>query len=116
ERDVLNAIGFAALAGLAIDPSSLFDAGFQMTFLAVIAIAGIAVPILERTTAVYRQALYQPDSTSYDLHLLPSQAQFCLNLRMLMVRIERLVPKWIAGITLFGGMRVLFRVAEIFLS
>ena len=114
-RDVLNAIGFAALAGLAIDPASLFDAGFQMTFLAVIAIAGVAIPVLERTTAVYRKALYQPDSTSYDLHLLPAQAQFRLNLRILLARVERLVPKWIARISLFGGMRVLLRVAEIFL-
>jgi competence protein ComEC len=114
-RDVLNAIGLAALAGLAIDPASLFDAGFQMTFLAVIAIAGIAIPVLERTTAVYRKALYQPDSTSYDLHLLPSQAQFRLNLRMLLVRVERLVPKWIARMILFGDMRVLLRVADIFL-
>ena len=115
ERDVLNAIGFAALAGLAIDPFSLFDAGFQMTFLAVIAIAGMAVPILERTTAAYRKALYQPDSTSYDLHLLPKQAQFRLNLRVLFVRLERLVPKWLAGIILFGGTRVVLRLTEIFL-
>lgn len=115
ERDVLNAIGFAALAGLVIDPASLFDAGFQMTFLAVIAIAGIAVPILERTTAVYRKALDQPDSTTYDLHLLPNQTQFRLNLRMILIRIERLIPKWLARITLFGGIRVVLRLAEIFL-
>ena len=112
ERDVLNAIGFAALAGLAIDPASLFDAGFQMTFLAVIAIAGIAVPILERTTAVYRKALYQPDSTTYDLHLLPAQAQFRLNMRMLLLRFERLIPKWLARITMIGGMRIILRLTE----
>ena len=115
ERDVLNEIGFAALAGLAIDPASLFDAGFQMTFLAVIAIAGIAVPILERTTAIYRKALYQPDSTTYDLHLLPAQAQFRLNMRMLLLRFERLIPKWLARITMIGGMRVILRLTEIVL-
>ncbi len=115
DRDVLNAIGLAALAGLAFDPVSLFDAGFQMTFLAVIAIAGIAVPILERTTVVYRKALYQPDSTSYDLHLIPTQAQFRLDMRMVVVRLERLIPKWLARISLFGGIRVLLRLAEIFL-
>lgn len=115
ERDVLNAIGFAGLAALAIAPASLFDAGFQMTFLAVIAIAGIAGPVLERTTAVYRKALYQPGSTSYDLHLHPIQAQFRLNLRMILVRLERLIPKWLARVGLFGGIRVLLRLAEIFL-
>lgn len=49
ERVALNVIGVVALVMLAADPSSLFDSGFQMTLLSVLAIAGIAVPIAERT-------------------------------------------------------------------
>ena len=56
ERSALNAIGFAALCLLAANPPSLFDAGFQMTLLSVIAIAGIAMPLAEGTFAPYLRA------------------------------------------------------------
>src|SRR5947209_2649962 len=113
ERNPLNAIGAAALVALVIEPKALFDAGFQMTFLAVLSIAGIAIPILERTTAFYRKALYQSDSTSFDLHLLPRQAQFRLDLRMILSRLERLVPSWAARFALVGGIRLALRAADV---
>ena len=53
ERRPLNAIGFAALAILAVNPSALLDAGFQMTLLSVIAVAGIAVPFADSTFASF---------------------------------------------------------------
>ena len=56
ERSALNAIGFAAHCLLAANPASLFDAGFQMTLLSVIAIAGIAMPLAEGTFAPYLRA------------------------------------------------------------
>ena len=49
ERDSLNALGAAGLAMLIWAPGSLFEASFQMTVLAVIAIAGIAIPLGERS-------------------------------------------------------------------
>ena len=45
DRDALNALGAAVLVLLLWAPASLFDASFQMTALAIIAIAGIAVPL-----------------------------------------------------------------------
>jgi competence protein ComEC len=56
ERHPLNAIGFAALVMLAVNPAALLDAGFQMTLLSVLAVAGIAVPIAERTFGPYLRA------------------------------------------------------------
>ena len=50
ERNMMNAIGAAALGVLIADPHALFGASFQLTFLAVFIIAGIGSPILERTT------------------------------------------------------------------
>jgi competence protein ComEC len=44
ERALLNGIGLAALVLLAAEPQALFEASFQLTFLSVLAIAGIAVP------------------------------------------------------------------------
>ena len=44
-RDSLNALGAAVLGLLLWLPSSLFDASFQMTALAILAIGGIAIPL-----------------------------------------------------------------------
>ena len=49
DRAALNALGIAALGILLANPRTLFEASFQLTFLSVIAVAGIAVPILRRT-------------------------------------------------------------------
>ena len=57
ERVALNVIGVAALVMLAADPSSLFDSGFQMTLLSVLAVAGIAVPVAEKTFGPYLRAV-----------------------------------------------------------
>jgi competence protein ComEC len=53
DRDPLNALGAAVLALLVWAPASLFDAGFQMTALAIVAIAGIAVPLGRQTFLRY---------------------------------------------------------------
>ena len=57
ERNMMNAIGAAALGVLIVDPHALFGASFQLTFLAVFIIAGIGSPILERTTLPYARGL-----------------------------------------------------------
>jgi competence protein ComEC len=49
DRAALNGLGIAALGILLVNPRTLFEASFQLTFLSVIAVAGIAVPILRRT-------------------------------------------------------------------
>ncbi len=92
EHARLNAIGVAALVLLLLDPRALFGASFQLSLLAVLAIAGIALPILERTSAPYRRALRNLEATEYDLHLEPRAAQFRLDLRMLIGRLDRIPP------------------------
>ncbi len=56
ERESLQALGAAALAMLLWAPASLFEAGFQMTVLAVVAIAGIGHPLAERWFVGYGRA------------------------------------------------------------
>jgi competence protein ComEC len=104
ERNPLNAIGAAALFALVIEPKALFDAGFQMTFLAVLTIAGVAAPILERSTALYRKALHQLDSIGFDIHFPPKQAQFRIDLRMILARLRLFLPRWIAQLVFIGGL------------
>jgi competence protein ComEC len=113
ERNPLNAIGAAALFALVIEPKALFDAGFQMTFLAVLTIAGVAAPILERSTAIYRKSLHQLDSIGFDIHFPPKQAQFRIDLRMILARLRLFLPRWIAQLVFIGSLRLLFRAGEV---
>ena len=81
EQPALNAIGLAALALLAARPAWLFESGFDLSFSAALLIAGLAVPILERTTEPYRRALWRLDAVDLDPSLEPRAAQFRLDLR-----------------------------------
>ena len=76
QRSPLNTIGFAALCLLAVSPRSLFDAGLQMTLLAVVAIAGIAAPLLANTIHPYLLATRDLEITAIDVKLPPAQAHF----------------------------------------
>jgi len=89
ERNMLNAIGAAALGVLIADPHALFGASFQLTFLAVFIIAAIGEPILEQTTLPYARGLRLLRATSYDLHVAPQVAQFRLDLRLIGGRLAR---------------------------
>lgn len=112
---ILNAIGAAALALLAIDPAALFDAGFQLSFLCVLIIAGITRPLLERTTVPLRQALRRIDSTGYDLALPPKLVQLRLDVRMVAQRLELFLGRR-APLRLLGlAGRGLVAVAEFLL-
>ncbi len=82
ERNALNLIGFAALALLVASPRSLFDSSFQMTLLAVVAIAGVAAPLLGATIHPYAAATRDLGLVAIDVKLAPRLAQFRILLRM----------------------------------
>ncbi len=105
ERAPLNAVGAAALVLMAADPTSLFDPSFQLTFLSVMAIAGIGVPLLERTSQPFRAALQYLDSVAYDARLEPRRAQFRLDLRMILERLYPIVGRRLARWVLLGIVR-----------
>ena len=89
ERNAMNTIGFAALCLLAASPRSLFDSSFQMTLLAVVAIGGIAAPLLQGTIHPYLTATRDLRLTALDVKLAPHLAQFRLLLRMIAGRLQR---------------------------
>ncbi len=76
ERNALNTIGFAALCLLAASPRSLFDSSFQMTLLAVVAIGGIAAPLLQSTIHPYLTATRDLRLTALDVKLAPRWRNF----------------------------------------
>jgi competence protein ComEC len=88
DRSPLNTIGFAALCLLAVSPRSLFDASLQMTLLAVIAIAGIAAPMLEDNIHPYIAATRNLRLTAIDAKLPPKQAQLRETLRTFALAFE----------------------------
>jgi competence protein ComEC len=113
DRAALNVVGAAALFVLLIDPQALFDASFQLTFLSVAAIAGIGVPLLEKTTVPLQQSLRHFESTSYDQRLRPRQAQFRLDLRLVISRLQRIFGNWLAKVALLGSVRFALAFSEV---
>jgi competence protein ComEC len=87
DRSMLNAWGAAALGLMVVDPKALLGASFQLTFLAVLIIAAVSVPLLERTSQPYLKGLRNLDSPTFDRTLPPRVAQFRLDLRMVAERL-----------------------------
>jgi competence protein ComEC len=97
ERNALNTIGFAALCLLAYSPSSLFDASFQMTLLAVVAIGGVAAPLLLATVHPYLTATRDLRQIAMDAKLAPRLAQFRVTQRMMAAALQAAVRGRAAG-------------------
>ena len=106
DRAMVNTVGAAALALLICDPRQLFTASFQMTFVCVLIVAGIGLPILQRTSQLYKQALANWDSPVFANFLPPQVAQFQVDLRFIASRIARFIgEKWSSGL-----VRIIARV------
>jgi competence protein ComEC len=74
DRAMVNALGAAALGLLVFDPRQLFTASFQMTFVCVLIVAAIGIPILQRTSQLQKQALSNWDPANYAALLPPRVA------------------------------------------
>ena len=98
ERSVLNALGAAALGVLVWSPGALFEASFQMTFLAIVAIGGIAVPLGERSFLPWAHAAQGIEDVWVDFGLRPKFAQFRVMLRMAGEALAGLLGPWAAGV------------------
>jgi competence protein ComEC len=94
DRNVLNALGASALAVLVISPATLFEASFQMTFLAIVAIGGIAVPLGERSFLPYARAAANLWDIWLDASIPPRVAQFRLMLRLWSEMIADVIGQW----------------------
>jgi competence protein ComEC len=94
DRNVLNALGAAALGVLVWSPAALFEASFQMTFLAIIAIGGIAIPLAERSFLPYARAAVHLWEKWEDFGLPPRVAQFRVMLRLWSETIAGILGDW----------------------
>lgn len=114
ERSALNALGFAALCLQVFSPRALFDASLQMTLLAVLAIAGMAAPLLSVTIHPYLRAVDSLELVAIDHYVEPRLAQFRVLLRMLAEHLGSAGFAWIGWKLLPRLVRALLRCAEYF--
>jgi len=125
DRSPLNAIGFATLCLAAASPRSIFEASLQMTVLAVAAIAGIAIPLLENTLHARVKAIRNLRVITLDAKLPPKLAQFRVTLRVIARHLElaaspriawQLLPFLIRIILSFGELLFVTFVVELALA
>ena len=83
ERRAMNLLAAVALGFLVLDPEQLFDASFQLTFLAVGFLCAFAHPLIGATSGPLMRGLRDFGDTGLDLHLPPRVAQFRVELRLL---------------------------------
>lgn len=113
DRSAFNAIGFAALVLLAADPNSLFDAGLQMTLLSVLAIAGVAAPLANKSFAPLLHAMRNLPEKRIDPSLPPRLAQFRVSLRLIARHLRPLTGWFLAWKVFPFTVRLLLRTAEL---
>lgn len=114
-RRVLNILAAVAIAFLVLDPEQMFEASFQLTFLAVGFIGAFAVPLLERTSHPRARGLADLPDTGRDLHLAPAVAQFRVEMRLLAetVRLWTGLPQRISCLVVTVPARALFYLYEL---
>ncbi len=93
DRAMVNALGAAALGLLVFDPRQLFTTSFQMTFVCVLIVAAIGIPIIQRTSQLYKHALLNWDSVAYGASLPPRVTQFRVDLQFIASRVALFVGK-----------------------
>jgi competence protein ComEC len=114
--DLLNSTGLAALVLLVAKPRAIRDSSFQLTFLAIGWIAGLAAPWLEKTVQPYVKALYKWHDVTRDAGHEPRAAQFRIDVRAMMRWVSARVPARLgaaSGDALARGIGVSLRIWEL---
>jgi competence protein ComEC len=106
EGRVLNILAGVAILFVAADPEQLFDASFQLSFLAVGAIGAFVIPALEATSAPLAHALTALADTRRDLRMPAKTAQFRVELRLLIDTLCLLSGERLRGLFRFSMIAV----------
>jgi competence protein ComEC len=104
ERRPLNLLAAVAIGFLLLDPDQLFDASFQLTFLAVAFLGAFAKPLIDATTGPLSRGLAGLGDTGRDIHISPRVAAFRVEMRLLALtlhmalRLPRRATAWMVAI------------------
>jgi competence protein ComEC len=89
QRHAMNLLAAVALGFLVFDPAQLFEASFQLTFLAVGFLAVFAAPAIQATSGPLARGLRDLADAGRDPHLPPRVAQFRVEMRLLVDTLRR---------------------------
>jgi len=114
-RRAINLLAAVALGFLALDPEQLFDASFQLTFLAVGFLGAFAAPLIRATSGPLRQGLADLGAATRDIHLEPRAAQFRVEMRLLVetLRLSMRFPARAARLAVTVPAHILFFLYDI---
>jgi competence protein ComEC len=115
--ELLNSAAIAVLLLLIARPLAIRDSSFQLTFVAIGCIAGLALPWLAATVQPYAKALRGWRDVTRDVAHEPRAAQFRIDLRATVRWISARVPHRAAApaeSVLAGGLALTFRLWELF--
>ena len=115
ERHSMNLLAAVAMGFLLFDPEQLFDASFQLTFLAVGFLAAFATPLIAATSGPLARGLRGLADADRDLRLEPRVAQFRIEMRLLAETFWRLtrIPQRIAARGIAAAATVMLLVFEV---
>ena len=83
EARILNVLAAVAIGFLLLDPDQIFDASFQLSFLAVAFIGAFVVPLVEKTSGPLAAGVADLTDPDRGLRLDPRVAQFRVEMQML---------------------------------
>jgi competence protein ComEC len=110
----MNLLAAVAIVYLICDPGQLFEPGFQLSFLCVAAIAMLAVPVLNGTSAPFSSGLRGIAEVSRDPRMPRRTTQFRIELRLLAKTLHyylRIPQSWLVRIVAFAA-RLIFYAYE----
>ncbi len=116
---ILNILAGVAILFLVADPEQLFDASFQLTFLAVALIGAFVVPALAATSGPLGAGLPDLGDSRRDLRLPAKTAQFRVELRLLIYTLTLMCGKRLEQafrVFVVGVARVCLYMWEIFIA
>jgi len=117
-RRALNLLAAVAMGFLVLDPEQLFDASFQLTFLAVAFLGAFATPIIQASSGPLARGLAGLEDTARDIHLAPRVAQFRVEMRLLAetLWLATRLPRRLAGVAITFPARTIFFFYDITLT
>ena len=115
---LLNILAAVAILFILIDPEQLFDASFQLSFLAVALIGAFAVPALAATSGPLARGLTDLDTWGKDIRMEPKAAQFRIEMRLLCATLTEVMglPATLAKGLVVAVARVWLYLWEVFVT
>lgn len=118
EGRLLNILAAVALVFVVADPEELFDASFQLSFLAVALIGAFVVPALDATSSPLAYGLKDLSDEGKDPRIEPKSAQFRVEMRLLArtLTLTAGIPARLARFFIVAVARCCFYLWEIFVT